>query len=801
MFGFNKTSEVLPISIFKSKTQNLSDVKLFLQSVLDEKFSFKINDETLEIQTNFKHKKDDLKSYNSYSIINNGSQFIVSFDVIDVLEEEQTPKQLTEKDVVVKQILEFINSNLDTLESFKNKLNTFTEVKTELQKNGVLSLLDSDELIFAYLPIDSLKTDLISVNKNDNFYLLLTSKRKLIVPHKITTNATILELSQHQLAYESKTGKDYIYNNIVSFYTEFFNDSLFEELQEFITKKAPYSIEKFGDILFNRNKLKSSEVDDIQNVYRIAFQQDKKLTSTLKEMLVPAFIKKVFNEDLLDVTSFFKLANHSDFEVSLHQLFSDWKINLEQKELFLNFLIEHKSQLELSTIAPFYTSIFDEKEASKKELSLDFKVNYARFLKDAKLFKSAIPHYESIINSLKNQTVLDMLSDNKADILNGTHASGLQIELLDELVDIKKTEGENFDSELLKLARLQPLNSNRIEALKQVNDSKILEKATVIGSILNDIDFTEHDENFQLIQQTFTKDEIFKNIVPKSYKNAQGIFDTITSLIAQIKPPDYKSVTEFSDKITEDSHPEIFSIINNVAKALSIEPIEYFLGRGNFQEAIIGVESKPNFLIIGNAYLEQNHALCMSKTELQFAVAVELSHILFEHTRITSQDVWRGAKNKSMSLAQVLLIALPALGTISGLIGRFVDITRFKKILTGVDTVSDTIDKGQTVIDYGSKIKDFFTKNDTKEQNLLATSRLMEISADRVGLLMTKDLKSTVSAIFKLDNDFKTIKNDIINKGLYNFLKDKNENNEFTKQNYVIRLKTLFSFYLQTDLV
>jgi hypothetical protein len=189
----------------------------------------------------------------------------------------------------------------------------------------------------------------------------------------------------------------------------------------------------------------------------------------------------------------------------------------------------------------------------------------------------------------------------------------------------------------------------------------------------------------------------------------------------------------------------------------------------------------------------------LSPKELQFLISLELSHIVFEHTRLTSKDIWRGAKSKSLDLAQVLLMALPILGTLGNMLGKYSNLSYVSKIMMGVDKMDNVIEKGQMAIEYGSKVESMITKKNEKEKNLLATSRLMEISADRVGLLLTQDIKSCVMAILKSDPDFEEIKNAIETNGLLSFLKLQNKESEYTNQAYIIRLKMLFSFYLTND--
>ena len=325
----------------------------------------------------------------------------------------------------------------------------------------------------------------------------------------------------------------------------------------------------------------------------------------------------------------------------------------------------------------------------------------------------------------------------------------------------------------------------------------MVKKATVLEAIFSSMPLMGKDEipiNTSFISES--KEELFESVLPNSFKKKKDFLQTITNLIAQIDPPDYSSVLDFSEKVTEQNNPILYNRLQAIAKTLFITNIEYFIGRGNYASGVIGVEGETNFLIIGNDHLDKNSCKYLSPKELQFSVGVELSHILFEHTRLTSKDIWRGAKNKSLNLAQTLLFALPILGTLGNVVGKYASFSSLNRMIIGMDRVSNVLDRGQMALEYGNKIQHMVVEKDDKEQNLLVTSRIMEISADRVGLLANKDLVACVIAVFKADPDFETIKAVIEKNGILYFLKAQNDKLEYLHQSYIIRLKMLLGFYL-----
>ena len=133
------------------------------------------------------------------------------------------------------------------------------------------------------------------------------------------------------------------------------------------------------------------------------------------------------------------------------------------------------------------------------------------------------------------------------------------------------------------------------------------------------------------------------------------------------------------------------------------------------------------------------------------------------------------------------------------MVGKYASFTSLNRMILGMDRVNNVLERGQMALEYGDKIKNMVVEKDDKERNLLVTSRIMEISADRVGLLATKDIVSCVTAIFKSDPDFEEIKAVIEKNGILYFLKAQNDKLEYLHQSYIIRLKMLLGFYLSNN--
>ncbi|WBX74265.1 hypothetical protein PG913_03370 [Tenacibaculum pacificus] len=640
------------------------------------------------------------------------------------------------------------------------------------------------------------------MSKNNEYYILLTNFRTQIVIINEEQETVFFDISKYELIYKEKIGKDYISSDKFSFYTEFWNSNLLASIQHILRKITSNRVAIFTDVLWNNYAKGEKEIANIEAMYHFGYKQTNITKTLFKAILVPAFTKKEFTETALEECALFDLiqANINTGTI-ITAIFTEWEISLKEQLKFLSFLISNKECFTLINITDFYDKLVETFINDKKnKKDIEFNLKYIDYLKETEQSYKAIPFAEKVLSELEENSILEMLSDNKINIIGGEDVNLIRIKILEDLVFFKKEIGEAYKTELVALAVMQPLLLSRIKELKTLNDFRITEKANTIISLFETLDFfTDSKEASIILSKEYSKEYLYDKVFPKCFKEEKGFLDSFTKIIAQVDGPDYKEVLKFSEKITNQNYPIVHEVFETVKTSLSLPNIQCFLGRGDYSGSLIGVENTPDFLLIGSDYLKISSNTYLSKVELQFAMTLELSHILFEHTKITSGDVWRGAKNKSVDMVQTLLVALPILGSLGGVLGKLSSVSNFSKVFNNIDKVTNVLDKGQLFIEYGSKIENVISKDTEKERSLLITSRLMEVSADSIGLLLTENLEACVRTMFKVSANYNVIKEIIDTKGIFYFLNLKNEKDEFINQEYVFRLKSLLSFYLITD--
>lgn len=678
------------------------------------------------------------------------------------------------------------------------------ETDTET-KNFIFHNLIPNEYVLSILGISELtfKNTEITVPKNTYWHFVLTSNRRMIIGVSEEKSLHI-DISEQAFEITEKTGKDLVTTDTLTFYTEFFNDSSYRSLLPAIVNTTD-RLNTFADILVKTYHKKDIHLSLASKLYTLEADNSKSTYYNLKSDLIPYLKRlKIDTEQelqLREVLTKHAIASET-FGTDLINSVKDWNVPYEDQKNLLRIMISLQQEVTAkNTIAyhQYINELFKEKE-KKDDVIFEFDLNYAKHLENATLYQEAITVYKSIYESLPDDSISDLLPTNTTNLLEGEGGQQLKITILESILRLQHLLHENHTETIHKLAGLQPLLLSRITAL--ATHSNHQQKANEILSLLNTKNFVAKQHTVSEVQP-LDKKSVVKEVFPSCFQNATGFFDSLNSFMAALNPPDYDAVISFSDILDHKNYPEITTRIHTMCQALQIDIPEYYIGRGAYASSVIGVEGKPSFLLIGHDFLNPENTRYLDTNSLCFLVAIELAHIYFKHSKITATDVWRGAAEKGFTMVNMLLTFLPFVGNIGTLFGNVTNIEKYTKILDKVETVANVAEKGQGILEWGEKFN-ILSKKKSQEndsQNLLITSRLMEIVADKVALLFCDDLASAVKAILANTGSYEKHMDVISNYGLQAFLARTNEEGAFVHQEISIRIKNLCSFYLSEEYI
>lgn len=766
-------------------------------------FSVDVNVETNE-------KKGIVTAMRLQCIQNDNMVYIVAEHVEIDLSTYQEIKKPADFDLKKQAFFKHLQEHLLTLQddhlyALKNEeqLSFVPTIDLETQ-NFIFHLRKTQEYILSILGISEVKFNDPEKEalKNTSWHFVLTSKRTFLVGKDAENNMYFELILPEHFSLQQKTGKDLITTNNLSFYTEFMNDYLYSELLPVI-KNTGNRLGIFGDIVVKKYHKKETHLAFASRLFQLQSTTANLLINELKaDVILDLKRLKVAEEQQESLLETFKkhVNAHESFGENIITMVKDWQLSFAEQKKFLTILQPlQKKETAKNTIA-FHKYIYDtfiEKE-KKDEVVFEFNLNYAKHLNNAERFVEAISLYRTIYETLPDDSIADLLPKKTTNLLEGEGGRQLKITILEAILHIQKQLNEDVSSTQHKLAELQPLVHTRIEALTAYE--KHQQKAETIQEILRTKTLSATNTAHSLQYQRLEKKEVLKEVVPSCFKNATGFFDSLNNFIAALNPPDYDSVISFSDRIDSQNYPEIMERVTAICYSLQINVPECYIGRGSYANSVIGVEGKPSFLMIGIHFLDPEHVRHLEVNALTFLIAIELAHMYFEHSKITSTDVWRGAADKGFTVVSMLLTVLPFVGNIGKIFGNVASVEKYGKIISRVEQVADVADKGQGFVEVSEKFNlNLFSRDKSQandSENLLITSRLMEIVADKVALLFCNDLKAAVKGLLVGSNTYEQDSHIISQYSVEAFLARTNEEGEFVHQELIIRLKSMCTFYL-----
>ena len=84
-------------------------------------------------------------------------------------------------------------------------------------------------------------------------------------------------------------------------------------------------------------------------------------------------------------------------------------------------------------------------------------------------------------------------------------------------------------------------------------------------------------------------------------------------------------------------------------------------------------------------------------------------------------------------------------------------------------------------------------------EELITAHRVMQLTADRAGLLVSADLQASIRAILLLRSDHRVLLDRSLREGLISVLSERNASGEMAHQALAVRIAALFSFYLSSE--
>ncbi len=671
------------------------------------------------------------------------------------------------------------------------------------QKIWFYSVCEKDEIMLAKLNIMSLKgyEELEDSEKNLDLIFIMTNINILIAGFDEKGEIILFKkISGKEFDVKRNIIRNEIRMGTVRCMSERSNSKLFSEIESAVLLEQNERLRELSRLNYINGKVEYS-----LKILKILIAEEENPYDKLCKYYIDLREKKIEDFEQSEATkTLTEIMNAERTKEHLKTLSKKWNISHTDKALILQLMNNiAKTKEQKDGLNLFYEEVRDEflkknKDSINRTL---FEINYCKYLIDCKEDKSAIKILNRLIKKLPDESVLDLLPSDRTNLTSASSGQLLKISVLDLLIDAN--DNEKAKEYILKTAQLQPLNKKRLIALKENSENELTINASILLDLLSKGNIKREEKKINDIKfEELSKKNIENNLRhPATQKH--GGFYPFQRWISKIKKEDYSTVKMFSEKLSPEEHNNIYKDLKEIKKAFGIDNLEIYFARGEKSVGIRGYEGEPPFIIIGSEHINKTSDFFMTSPELRFAIGEEAAHIYFNHSRITSNDVWRGAADKGYLLLDTLLGIVPVAGVIGKSIRNVSKLQGLSKLLVNVEKLSaggNILGSALMLDKFYQKIANKRTKKDKKHE-LLAVSRIMQFTADRAGLMFSGDLKASVRAIIlsgKNNFNYMTKINKI---GLYAFITEQNNNGTFKHQDIAVRLANLFAFYISNDYI
>jgi hypothetical protein len=408
------------------------------------------------------------------------------------------------------------------------------------------------------------------------------------------------------------------------------------------------------------------------------------------------------------------------------------------------------------------------------------------------------------LRRLPSEALEDLLPPSDADLTRGDAGQALRIrvhELLAQIHEHTPTDSGRAISlrSTVELARLQPLVTQRIAKLCELAEDELAERAASIFHVMEPGGLTPRDTATPAFGRPLSRESIEHRLRHPAARAGDPLLGRLQTLIAAVPSPDHGLLRDYCERLSSEKHGGATRALRRAATVLGIET-EAYISRGSKSVGIRAYDGKKSFVLIGGQHLEPDGPRALSESEFAFVLGTELAHLKLGHTPVTSSEVWSGAFTKTRDGLDLVFGLLPLL---KGL--RFADkasqmlssvpAEKLRRIVMSADRLG-LLPRLDLHVETTPSDDDVLSR---VHEELVAAHRVMQLTADRAGLLVAGNVAAALRAVLLARPDYAELAEAVENDGLGSVLARRNDAGQISYQELAIRVAALLSFFLSDD--
>ena len=689
-------------------------------------------------------------------------------------------------------------------------LSRFREEMSSLESAWLACWLEKEEI-----PLVWLQSSTEAPGTKEEWRYIQTTRRSVLAAFSKKRFLTLRELPAVPLSIKTALGRDMVYAGEFEWRTQLFNDAQFKEIAHLPGLEPDARLYEAARLCFlKREKNRDYRVYAESALERLTALGDDplfllsrlyvRLKGKQEKREKMSFDSPEVGGELKDVLS--RLPEKAAPE-SLEKWAEAWGLNSWEKISLTGLIQKHFP--DSAVLAELVSPMLEQaraalsREEKNKALIITAEIRYARNLAHRGKAAEAVELLSGLLDNLPDETLADLLPGRDTDLTKGEGGQLLKVMILEQLAEILGPV-EGFDA-FRQLAVLQPLVPARLRRLFEVGDARLTELVTVPLGILEGAGFEEELPGGALPDQGRVR-TLEEQSVESRLRHPAGREGTavgkMQSLIAAKNIPDHSALKAYAKRVTSENESGLALSIMNGMTMLGLKNVEAFISFGDLNKVIRGYDGRPPFLLIGDDLITPGSPLYLEPLELCFLIGSEMAHIKFKHERITSREVWEGAFNKALSLVELVPLVGGYVGKLSK-IGLFAG--QATEMAQRIGGFKDYVSQAREVAGYAQSLYKGQVKppdepdKKSPEEDLIGAFRVMQLTADRTGLVLCGDLRAALGAIFKSDPALNPESALVREHGLDRLLSLKDDQGDLRFQALAVRCAALFSFYLSED--
>lgn len=266
--------------------------------------------------------------------------------------------------------------------------------------------------------------------------------------------------------------------------------------------------------------------------------------------------------------------------------------------------------------------------------------------------------------------------------------------------------------------------------------------------------------------------------------------------IALSPEPDRVALNDYCEALDGGLQPEAKRALDATRLLFCLPDLRAYVSRGKKSIGMRGYEGEPPYILLGKEHLDPASAYGMTEAELAFAIGVEALHLKLGQARLTSNEVWAGAWSHTKGGVELALGLLPLLKglPLATSVTKFLDKVPEPALRRGLETLV-RFERRQRRTPEPSEAPSALSHIN---EHLVAAHRLMQMSADRAGLVLSGDLRASLRGMLLVRPDTRALLDAMVERGLVTALLD-SEIDTALQRDLLVRVAALFHFFESDD--